>query len=291
MILDQLINGLSVGLVYALVAVGYSLVFGVLRILNMAHSSLYALGANIMAAVIAISLGVPAALVIGILCTAVLAMSFDKFLLRPLRTKQESTMMSMMTAIGFNYVVQNLMIAIWGSERKSFPAVFGNETITIGGHVIQMVQIYMLAISFVMLGILMYIVYKTKMGMAMRAISQNSKAAGLMGINVKKVITMTFFISGIYAAFAGFLIAVYYEIVYPSMGVVVGNKAFAAAVLGGIGNLPASILGGLLIGIIETFVTFILGGTYRDSIAFVILILVFIFKPTGLFGKKEIIKV
>ena len=135
------------------------------------------------------------------------------------------------------------------------------------------------------------IVYRTKLGTAMRAIQQNPRGANLMGIEVKNVISITFFISGVYAAIAGFLIAGYYMLVYPTMGVVVGNKAFAAAVLGGIGNLPGSVIGGLIVGILETMATSVLGGSYRDAVAFIILILVLIFKPNGLFGEKEIVKV
>jgi branched-chain amino acid transport system permease protein len=291
MFIDLLISGLSVGIVYALVAVGYSLVFGVLRILNMAHSSIYAFGANIILVFIGLKMNMPLAVICGTLSTALLAMSFDKYLLRPLRNRQESTMMSMITAIGFNYVIQNVLIAFLTSERRPFPNIFGAGAIMLGGHRVQTVQIYMFLISLVFLAVLMLIVYRTKLGMSMRAVRQNSKAAGLMGINVKRVITITFFISGIYAALAGFLIGSYYEMVFPGMGATVGNKAFASAVLGGIGNLPASILGGLLIGIIETFVTSILGGTYRDAIAFVVLIIVLIFKPSGLFGQQEIVKV
>ncbi len=291
MFFDQTVNGLSVGIVYALVAVGYSLVFGILRILNLAHASLYAFGANILLVFISLNFGIGWALVAAVILTGIVAMAFDYFLLAPLRTKQGSGIMSLITAVGFNYVVQNLMIAFLGSGRKQFPDIFGSGFFNIFGRQVQAGQVYLLIISLILLLVLMFIVYKTKLGMSMRATQQNARAANLMGINVRNVISITFFISGVYAAIAGFLIAGYYMMVYPTMGVVVGNKAFAAAVLGGIGHLPGSVIGGLIVGLAETYVTALLGGGYRDAIAFVILILVLIFRPNGLFGKKEIVKV
>ena len=256
----------------------------------MAHASLYAFGANMMVVFISIHFGIGPSLIAAVVLTGALAMLFDHFLLAPLRTRQGSSIMSLITAVGFNYVVQNLLIAFLGSERKQFPDIFGYDFITIFGQKIQASQVYLFGISLVLLLILMFIVYRTKLGMAMRATQQNTKAANLMGINVRRVITVTFFISGVYAAIAGFLISGYYLMAYPSMGVVVGNKAFAAAVLGGIGNLPGSVIGGLIVGLAETYVTALLGGGYRDAIAFVILILVLIFRPNGLFGKKDVVK-
>lgn len=291
MFIEQTINGLAVGSVYALIAVGYSLIFGILRILNLAHSTFYAFAANIMILVLSYKFGVVPALIAVVILTGILASCFDWFLLAPLRERQASTVMSLITAIGFSYVVENLMIAFLGSERKPFPDIYGNKTFSVLGYSVQSSQLYMFVISCILLLILSLIVYKTKLGLGMRASEQNAKAANLMGINVKHTITFTFFLSGIYAALAGFLISGYYMIAYPTMGTTIGTKAFVSAVLGGIGVLYGSMLGGLIIGVMECYAVMIWGGNVRDAIAFVILIVVLMLAPAGIFGKKEVTKI
>ena len=291
MFLEQTINGLALGSVYALIAVGYSLIFGILRILNLAHSTFYAFAANILLLLISSYVGLIPALIIVVLLTGLLASSFDKFLLEPLRGRQASSTISLITAIGFSYVVENLMIAFFGSERRPFPNIFGTTVFKFAGVNVQISQIYLLLISVILLVTLTLIVYKTKLGLGMRASEQNAKAANLMGVNVNRTITITFFLSGIYAALAGFLISGYYMVVYPTMGVTIGTKAFVAAVLGGIGVLHGSVVGGLLIGILECYAVALWGANVRDAVAFVILIVVLMFAPAGIFGKKEVTKI
>lgn len=291
MFIEQTMNGLALGVVYALVAVGYSLVFGILRILNLAHSAFYALGANLILVFVSIQFGIQYALILSVIITGLVAMSFDRYLLSPLRNRGGSSIMSLITAIGFSYVIQNLLVAFLGSQRRPFPNVLDFGPVVIFGHRFQSSQLMLLFISLILLVILSLIVYKTKIGTGMRATQQNPKAASLMGINVRNITTFTFFISGVYAAIAGFLVAGYYEMVYPTMGVAVGTKAFAAAVLGGIGVLYGSIVGGLVVGLAECYVVALVGGGYRDAIAFVILIIVLLIRPNGLFGKKDIVKV
>lgn len=291
MFIEQTMNGLALGIVYSLVAVGYSLVFGILRILNLAHNSFYALGANMILVFVSAHFGFPYALALSVVLTGIVAMSFDRYLLSPLRGRQGSGIMSLITAIGFNYVIQNLLIAFLGSQRRQFPNYLDFGPVYLFGHRFQSSQLTLLGISLVLLIILTLIVYKTKIGTGMRATQQNPKAASLMGISVRNITTFTFFISGVYAAIAGYLVAGYYEMVYPTMGVAVGTKAFAAAVLGGIGVLYGSIVGGLVVGLAECYVVAIVGGSYRDAIAFVILIAVLLIRPNGLFGKKDIVKV
>jgi len=179
----------------------------------------------------------------------------------------------------------------FNTERKPFPAFFDFGMLKLGSVQINSTQIVMCLVSLILLVILTLIINKTKLGLAMRATEQNSKAANLMGINVNFVISFTFFLGGASAAIAGALIGGYYQIVYPGMGFMVGLKAFAAAVLGGIGVLHGSVVGGLVVGVSESFAATFLGSSYRDSVAFIILILVLIIKPTGLFGKKDIKKV
>lgn len=291
MFLEQTINGLAVGSVYALVAVGYSLIFGVLRILNLAHASFYAFTGNIMLVMIGLHLGIVPALIAAIILTGILASLFNAGLLAPLREKQVPNIIHMITAIGFSYVLDNLMIAFLGSDRKSFPNIFPTKIFQIGGAKIQSSQIVMLAVSLILLLILSLIVNHTKLGLGMRASEQNPKAANLMGINVKRTITITFFLSGVYAALAGFLISGYYQMAYPTMGVMVGTKAFVSAVVGGIGVLYGSVVGGLLIGLAECYIVMLLGANVKDAVSFVILILVLLVLPNGLFGKKQVTKI
>ncbi|MPN49450.1 High-affinity branched-chain amino acid transport system permease protein LivH [bioreactor metagenome] len=179
----------------------------------------------------------------------------------------------------------------FGSEKKSFPAFFDFGMLRIGTSQISSTQILMFVVSLALLLVLTVVIRRTPIGLAMRAIEQNPKAAGLMGININFVISFTFFLGGASAAIAGALISGYYQIVYPTMGFIVGLKAFSAAVLGGIGILYGSVVGGLVVGLSETFAATFLGSTYRDAVAFIILILVLIIRPAGLFGKKNITKV
>ncbi len=276
---------------YALIAVGYSLVFGILRLINFSHGSVYAFGAHFALLFVGFQFGVFPAILLSIVFTGLLGVVIDKTALAPLRKKNSIRIASLITTIGISNIIQNLLMIFFGSEKKSFPAFFDFGMIDIGIAQVNSTQIIMCAVSLVLLIALMMLVNKTKVGLAMRATEQNSKAASLMGINVNFVISFTFFLGGASAAIAGSLISGYYQIVYPGMGFMAGLKAFAAAVLGGIGSLPGSVLGGLVVGVSESLAATFLGSTYRDSMAFIILIIVLILKPTGFFGKKTITKV
>ena len=290
-IIQQIFNGLALGMAYALIAVGYSLVFGILRLINFSHGSVYAFGAHLSLMFVGFKFGILPAIFFSILLTGVLGILIDKTALEPLRKKKSIPIASLITTIGVSNIIQNLLMITFGSEKKSFPAFFDFGMLQIGSVRINSTQIVMFIVSLVLLCTLMIVVNKTKIGLAMRATEQNSKAAHLMGINVNLVISFTFFLGGASAAIAGSLISGYYQIVYPTMGFMVGLKAFAAAVLGGIGSLPGSLIGGLIVGVSESTAATFLGSTYRDSMAFIILIIVLIVKPTGLFGKKVITKV
>ncbi len=290
-LLQQIINGLSLGMVYAVVAVGYSLIFGILRIMNMAHSSLFALSAHFLLLFVTLNWGIVPAIIISALMTGIVAVLYDKTMLAPLRERTNVGINSLITATGFSYVLQNFCMLVWGSEYKAFPALPSFAALNIGGLKVDSSQILIFSVSLVLLITLSLIVYRTKIGLAMRATEQNTKAANLMGVSVKNVITISFFISGVSAAIAGYLIAGYYTFVYPTMGVQLGTKAFAAAVLGGIGILYGSIVGGLIVGVCECLAVFLLGGEYRDAVAFIILLVILIVRPYGLFGKKMSMKV
>ena len=291
MIVQQIFNGLALGMGYALIAVGYSLIFGILRLVNFSHGAIYAFGAEMAMIFIGMRFGVTAGIVTAMILTGVLGICIDKLALEPLRKKKSKPIASLITTIGISNIITNLLIVFLGSEKRNFNNIFGDGSIKFGNTVLTHTQIMMCLVSLALMLILMFIVYKTKIGLAMRATQQNSKAAAMMGINVDFVISFTFFLAGVCATIAGALVGGYDQIVYPNMGFMAGLKAFAAAVLGGIGSLPGALLGGLIVGVSESMAATFLGSTYRDAIAFVILIIVLIVKPNGLFGREGIKKV
>lgn len=291
MIVQQLFNGLTLGLTYSLIAVGYSLVFGILRLVNFSHGSIYAFGANIILMFVSLKWGIFPAIVAGVALTGVLGIAIDKVGLQPLRNQNAAPITSLITTVGISNIVTNLLIAAFGSQKRSFPMIFPKGSIKVAGMNFSIMQLGMFVVSLLLLLVLTLVVNKTKIGLAMRASQQNLKAARIMGVNVDFVISFTFLLGGVSAAIAGALISSYYGMAYPNMGYVVGLKAFAAAVLGGIGSLPGSIIGGLTVGVFETFAASTLGSEFRDSIAFVILIIVLVIRPQGFFGKKGINKV
>lgn len=291
LIVQQVLNGLALGMAYALIAVGYSLVFGILRLVNFSHGSVYAFGAHAALLFVGFQIGVMPAIFLSMVFTGLLGILIDKTALEPLRKKGSVPIASLITTIGVSNIIQNFLMIWFGSEKKSFPAVFDLPMIEIGGFRIQSTQLMMCLVSLILLAILTVVINKTKIGLAMRATEQNPKAANLMGVNVNFVISFTFFLAGASAAIAGGLISGYYQIVYPTMGFMAGLKAFAASVLGGIGSLPGAVVGGLVVGVSECLAATFINSTYRDSVAFIILIVVLIVRPTGLFGKKGITKV
>ena len=291
MIVQQIFNGLALGMGYALIAVGYSLIFGILRLVNFSHGAIYAFGAEMAMIFIGMRFGITAGIVTAMILTGVLGICIDKLALEPLRKKKSKPIASLITTIGISNIITNLLIVFLGSEKRNFNNIFGDGSIKFGNTVLTHTQIMMCLVSLALMLILMFIVYKTKIGLAMRATQQNSKAAAMMGINVDFVISFTFFLAGVCATIAGALVGGYYQIVYPNMGFMAGLKAFAAAVLGGIGSLPGALLGGLIVGVSESMAATFLGSTYRDAIAFIILIIVLIVKPNGLFGREGIKKV
>lgn len=291
--IGALINGLALGMAYALIAVGYSMVFGVLRLINFSHSAVYAFGAYMVYFFVSLKFGLLPAIICAVLLSGLLALMVDKLALEPLRKKKSIPIANLITTIGVSFIITNVLSIeyVFGSEKQPFPStnLFGN--ITLGNITIQSSQIIMLVVAILLLVLLTFIVQKTKIGLAMRATEQSTKAANLMGINTNFVITFTFFIGGACAAIAGALIGGYYQVISPNMGATIGLKAFAAAVVGGIGILHGAVVGGLVVGVVECIAAQYLGSNVRDPMAFVILILILIIKPVGLFGKKGITKV
>ncbi|MDR7869555.1 MAG: branched-chain amino acid ABC transporter permease [Tissierellaceae bacterium] len=298
MFLQQIINGLTIGSIYALVTIGFNMVYGVLELTNFAHSSFYMLGAYIslfsMTSLIGnVSVtGFMIALLISIVLTGFLGAFMDKVALEPIRKKNGEPITALLSTVGIQTAINNSVLLIFGTVPVAFPDVFNLGKFSIGENtIVQVIQIGIFILAILLMVVLSYLVYKTKFGSAMRAISQNSVAASLMGINVNHVITITFFIGTAVAAISGTMVGTYYQRVDTLMGASVGLKSFAAAVLGGMGSLPGAMLGGILIGLLETLFAAYISSGYRDIVAFIILIGVLIIKPSGLFGKQTINKV
>lgn len=292
MFVTQLINGLALGMIYALVAIGYSLVFGILELINFAHGATYAFGA-ILTWYLACDLGINvfAACLISIALTGLLGIVLEYFGLRPLRKKGSSPVASLITTIGLSYVIENCLTLAFGSQAQRFDVNLDFAQYRIGNMEIGASKFVITAISLLLLAALYLLLQKTKMGLAMRTVGQSQSAAAISGVNVNQVIMLAFFLSGACAAVAGTLVGGYYQVVSPSMGAAIGNKAFAAAVIGGLGSLPGAVVGGLVVGLAEGMAAAYLGGTYTDTIAYVVLFLVLIIKPSGLFHSKGIAKV
>ncbi len=295
--LQQIINGLSLGAIYALIALGYTMVYGVLRFINFAHSDVFMIGAYV-GYYLAPKLGAGslagglAVLFAAMAVCAVLGMVIEKLAYRPLRNR--STLTVLITAIGVSLLIQNVaqnQKLGFGPNPKAFPRLFPETNLHFGPLVVSSNQLIVLGVTVVLLGALWWIVHRTRIGTAMRALSFNATAASLVGINNDAVISFTFALGSALAGAGGILYAMNYPSIDPLMGTLPGLKAFVAAVLGGIGNLPGAALGGLLIGMVETFVSGTRASTFRDAIAFAILILILLFRPAGLLGKVRVEKV
>ncbi|MBR2577393.1 MAG: branched-chain amino acid ABC transporter permease [Erysipelotrichaceae bacterium] len=291
--IGAVVNGLVLGMAYALIAVGYSLVFGILRLINFAHGAIYAFGAYMVYFFVSLNFGLFPAIAIAVLLSGILALLVDKITLEPLRKKNSKLVANLITTVGVSFIIQNILSVeyVFGSDKKVFPSLNLFPNIRLGNLTIQSSQIIMFVVAIILLLIMTFIVQKTKIGLAMRATEQNTKAAKLMGVNVNFVISFTFFLGGASAAIAGALIGGYYQVISPTMGSLIALKAFAAAVVGGIGILYGSVVGGLVVGVSECLAAQFIGSNVRDPMAFVILILILIIKPNGLFGKKQITKV
>ena len=301
-LLQQILNGLVLGSVYALVALGYTMVYGILGLINFAHGEVVMIGAMIALTVMTLLMGpaagLPPGLIIAIALAAAIAVcmalayTIERVAYRPLRNAPR--LAPLITAIGMSILLQNIAMVIWGRQYKTLPQLFSAEPHTIAGANITDLQIVIIVVSAALMTGLLLLVLFTRLGRAMRATSENQTIAGLMGVNVNKIISATFVIGAALGAVAGVLVAANYSIAHYSMGFMLGLKAFTAAVLGGIGNLGGAVLGGLLLGLIESigagYIGDITGGFlgshYQDVFAFMVLILVLVFRPTGIMGER-----
>ena len=282
---QQLVNGLSIGSIYALIALGYTMVYGIIKLINFAHGDIYMLGAYVgFISIAQLHLGFFPALLLAMVVCGVLGVIIERIAYKPLRNA--TRIAALITAIGVSYFLEYSTQKIMGPGVKTYPSVLSNKTFHVFGIQIQMQQIYILAITIILMLALQFIVRKTKIGRSMRAVSVDADAAKLMGINVDATISYTFAIGSALAGAGGVLVGMYYNTINPLMGMVPGIKAFVAAVFGGIGIIPGAMFGGFFIGIVEALVTAYGSSLYKDAVVYAILILILIIKPAGLLGKN-----
>ena len=288
--IQQIINGVSLGSIYALIALGYTMVYGIMRLINFAHGDIYMLGAYVGFFVTTqLKLGFFPALILAMIAIAAIGVVVEKLAYKPLR--HSSKISILITAIGVSLFIEYTTMYFLSPQPRTFPPVLPNQVFHLGSVMISFQQIVILASTVVLMLMLWYIVQYTKMGKAMRAVSYDTDAALLMGINVDHVISFTFAVGSGLAGAAGVLVGIYYNTIDPLMGIMPGLKAFIAAVLGGIGIIPGAMMGGIILGVVEALVSGFLSSTFRDSAAFGILIIILLIKPTGLLGKNETEKV
>ncbi|MDP9191559.1 MAG: branched-chain amino acid ABC transporter permease [Acidobacteriota bacterium] len=294
-LLQNLLNGIAAGSIYALIALGYTMVYGILKLINFAHGDVFMIGSfvgfYVGGALTKASGGDPSpvnaaiVMITSMLICGALGYLNERIAYRPLRNAPRIA--SLITAIGVSFLLEYGGQFVFGPDPKFFPTLIEKHVINLGGVVTTNYQLIVLGVAIVFMALLQYIVYGTKFGRAMRAVSFNFETASLMGIPTDRIISTTFVIGSMLAAVAGILYGLSYPKIDPLMGIMPGLKAFVAAVLGGIGNVPGAVVGGLLIGIVESFVGGSSFSNYRDAIAFVILIVILLFRPSGLFGKYQ----
>jgi branched-chain amino acid transport system permease protein len=292
--LQQLVNGLTVGAFYALIALGYTMVYGIIRLINFAHGDIYAVGAflglstyGLMALLHAENalLTTLLALIVSMGCTGLLGMLMYRVAYRPLLHARLSILIS---AIGASLTLEYGLLLIYSPSFLVYPHLFGREGPSFAGISISWLQVFIFVSSLVLMAGLYLMVHRTKTGMAMRALAINQDAARLMGINVNWVIGLTFFMGSALASFAGVLTGLYYSQISFLMGFLIGLKAFTAAVLGGVGNIPGAVLGGFLLGILESLAAGYYSSRWKDVVAFAVLIIVLVVRPRGLLGERVV---
>lgn len=294
--IQQMINGLTLGSVYALIALGYTLVYGIIKLLNFAHGDIFMVGSFVSYyLILSFNMNVFVAFLGTMAITAVLGVVTDQIAYKPLRNAPRIS--ALITAIGVSYLLRNGMIVLAGAETRAYLQAFENvpsfvnQSFQIGSITIRAMQIILLVTTIALMVILQFIVQKTKMGKAMRAVSVDADAAQLMGIDTNTVIAFTFVLGSALAGASGMLVGIYYNSISPMLGAGYGTKAFVAAVIGGIGLVPGAVLGGYLLGMIEVMITAYGNSMIRDAVVYIILIVILLIRPAGLLGKHQSEKV
>ncbi len=293
--LQQIINGLTVGAVYALIALGYTMVYGILELINFAHGEIYMLGAylgiillGVLTATGVTAMSLPLSIIITIIAAGVVCAAYgatmEKIAYRPLRDAPR--LAPLISAMGMSIFLQNYVMLTQGPNDKVFPQTIPITTFKFMGADVTYIQLFIIAASVILMAALHFFIMKTRMGKAMRATALDKKAAGLMGINIDSVISVTFILGSFLAAVAGVMVGIYYGVVNFYIGYMAGMKAFTAAVLGGIGNVPGAMLGGFVLGILESLGAGYLWPEYKDAFAFLVLVLILIIRPQGLLGER-----
>ncbi len=295
MFFQQIVNGLTVGGVYALIALGYTMVYGILELINFAHGEIYMLGAymgiiffGFFTSIGLTSYSLPLSFVLTLVLSVVFCSAYgftiERIAYRPLRNAPRLS--PLISAIGVSIFLQNYVMLTQGATDKVFPDMLGSAGFDLLGARITYLQVLIIVVSFLLMLSLHLYVTRTRMGTAMRAVAQDRMMASLLGINIDSVISMTFIIGSGLAAIAGIMVAMYYGLVNYFIGYIAGIKAFTAAVLGGIGSLPGAMFGGIFLGFVESIGASYISSEYKDAYAFAVLIIVLLIKPSGLFGKN-----
>ena len=284
--LQQVINALRIGSIYAVIAIGYTMVYGIIKLINFAHGEIMVFG-SYFAYILALNTNLHFLIIlpVSMILTAILGMIIEKVAYAPLR--KAPRLSALITAIGMSFLLQNIMLLIFKSKPKRMPELISMKPFEVGGVLIDSITLITVGLSVLFMIILQLFIKNTKPGKAMRAVSEDKEVSVLMGINVNRIITLTFAIGSALGALGGVLYSIAFTQIYPTMGIMPGLKAFVAAVLGGIGVMPGAMLGGFMIGAVETFTKAYISTTWADGIVFIILILTLLVKPSGLLGKER----
>lgn len=288
MFLQQIINGLTLGSSYAVIALGLTLIFGVLNIINMAHGEIFMIGAFIgLMLVTVFKVNLFLALFGAMIGGAILGYLLEVFALRPLRRKNVSHLAPLISTIGVSIFLESVALLIWGPQTRSFPNEFTGAVIDLQVFKISVVQIISLASAVILMIVLNLWLKKTKVGKAIRATSLSTETAALLGINTNRIISLTVMVASALGAAAGVLVGLSFDAIEPMMGVVIGFKGLAVLILGGLGNIPGAMAGGFILGLAEVFAVAYGDSSYRDAVAFGLIIILLFWRPQGLFGSKD----
>nr|WP_276531983.1 branched-chain amino acid ABC transporter permease [Brevibacillus invocatus] len=285
--MQQLVNGLTVGSTYSLIALGYTLIFGVLGIINMAHGQVFIFGSFVgLILMTSFDMPIAVAFIASIVVSGILGLILEFTAMRPLRKKNVPHLASLISTIGFATLLEEGMHKLFGADSRAFPDTVGSTSFQLGAVQIRAVDLIILGISIILMVVLHFWINKTKAGKAIRATAENTETASVLGINTNVVIVTTVVLASSLGGIAGMLIGMTYSALIPTMGMTLGFKGLAVLILGGVGSIPGAMICGLILGVIEVFTVAYGASSYRDAVAFGLIILILLIRPQGLFGRK-----